>query len=64
MAKVIDLTLFFPMFPFDPPSVFWCSQGNQKGALGRKGLMTLSIPGVECGVAQSAQFKILSAITN
>ena len=41
---VIKLTLFFPMFPFDPPEnirkslVFWCFQGDQKGILGRKGL--------------------------
>ena len=39
------LTLFFPMFPFDPPEnirkpkVFWCFQGYQKGTLRRKGLM-------------------------
>ena len=38
------LTLFLPMFPFDPPEnirkplVFWCFQGDQKGTLGRKGL--------------------------
>ena len=38
------LTLFFPMFPFDPPEnirkpkVFWCFQGDQKGTLGSKGL--------------------------
>ena len=38
------LTLFFPLFPFDPPEnirkpkVFWCFQGDQKGTLGRKGL--------------------------
>ena len=39
-----DLTLFFPMFPFDPPEnnrkplVFCCFQGDQKGILGKKGL--------------------------
>ena len=38
------LTLYFPMFPFDPPEnirkpkVFWCFQGDQKGTLGSKGL--------------------------
>ena len=38
------LTLFFPMFAFDPPEnirkplVFLCFQGHQKGTLGRKGL--------------------------
>ena len=37
------LTLFFPIFPFDPsensrkPKVFWCFQMNQKGTFGRKG---------------------------
>ena len=35
---LIVLTLFFPMFPFDLPKVFWCFQGDQKGTLGRKGL--------------------------
>ena len=40
------LTLFFPMFPFDPsenikkPLIISCFQGDQKGTLGRKGLMT------------------------
>ena len=40
------LTLFFPMFPFDPPEnirkpkVFRCFQGDQKGTLGRKGLIS------------------------
>ena len=39
----VPLTLFFPMFPFDPPenikkpAVFICFQGDQKGILGRKG---------------------------
>ena len=38
------LTLYFPMFHFDPPEnirkplVFWCFQGDQKGTLGSKGL--------------------------
>ena len=38
------LTLFFPMFPFDPPEnirkpkAFSCFQGDQKGTLERKGL--------------------------
>ena len=38
------LTVFFPMFPFDPPEnirkpkAFLCFQGDQKGTLGRKGL--------------------------
>ena len=38
------LTLYFPMFPFDPPEkirkpkVFRCFQGDQKGTLGSKGL--------------------------
>ena len=38
------LTLFFPMFPFDPPEnirkplVFWSFQGDQKGKVGRKRL--------------------------
>ena len=37
-------TIFCPMFPFDHPKnireplVFWCSQGDQKGILGTKGL--------------------------
>ena len=37
------------MFPFDPPENIWkplvflCFQGNQKGTLGRKGLMILKI---------------------
>ena len=41
----ILLTLYFPMFPFDPPEnirkpkVFWCFQGDQKGTLGSKGLI-------------------------
>ena len=41
---VHTLTLYFPMFPFDPPEnirkpkVFLCFQGNQKGTLGSKGL--------------------------
>ena len=36
------------MFPFDPPEnirkplVFWCFQGDQKGTLGRKGLILLT----------------------
>ena len=40
------LTLYFPMFPFDPPEnirkpkVFWCFQGDQKGTLGSKGLIS------------------------
>ena len=40
----LNLTLSFPMFPFDPrenirkPKVFCCFQGDQKGTLGRKGL--------------------------
>ena len=38
-----NLTLFFPMFPFDPPEnirkpLVFCFQGDQKGTLGRKGL--------------------------
>ena len=38
------LTLFFPIFPFDPrenirkPWIFWCFQRYQNGKLGRKGL--------------------------
>ena len=38
------LTLYFPMFPFDPPEnirkplVFRYFQGDQKGTLGSKGL--------------------------
>ena len=38
------LTLFFPIFPFDPPEnirkpkVIWCYQGNQRETLERKGL--------------------------
>ena len=38
------LTLFFPMFPFDPPEnvwkpkVFWRFQGDRKGTLEKKGL--------------------------
>ena len=40
----LRLTLFFPMFPFDPPENirkplgFGCFQGDQEGTLGRKGL--------------------------
>ena len=39
----MSLTLFFPMFPFDPPEnirkpLVFCFQGDLKGALGRKGL--------------------------
>ena len=40
----LPLTLYFPMFPFDPPeniikpNVFWSFQGDQKGTLGSKGL--------------------------
>ena len=40
-----SLVLFFPMFPFDLPEnnrkplVFWYFQGDQKGTLGRKGLI-------------------------
>ena len=40
-------TLFFPMFPLDAPKnirkpkVFWCFQGDQKGALGGKELIFL-----------------------
>ena len=40
-----ELTLFFPIFPFDPPekirkpSVFLYSRGNQKGTLGSKRLI-------------------------
>ena len=43
----VTLTLFFPMFPFDPPEnirkplVFGCFQGDQKGTLERKGLMSI-----------------------
>ena len=43
--KILALTLFFPMFPFDPPEnirkpkVFWCFQGDQKRTLGRKRLV-------------------------
>ena len=39
------LTLYFPMFPFDPPEnirkpkVFGCFRGDQKGTLGSKGLI-------------------------
>ena len=39
-----DLTIFFPMFPFDPPEnirkrkVSWSFQGDQKGTLGKKEL--------------------------
>ena len=46
-SVVQSLTLFFQMFPFDPPEhigkplVFWCLQGDQKETLGRKGLTTL-----------------------
>ena len=42
--QFLILTLFFPMFPFDPsenikkPKVFWCFQRDQKGTLGRKRL--------------------------
>ena len=42
-----DLTLFFLVFPFDPPEnirkpmVFWCFQGDQKGTFGRKSLTLL-----------------------
>ena len=47
-AKLGYLTLFFPMFPFDPPEnirkplVFCFFKGDQKGALGRKGLKSKS----------------------
>ena len=40
----VTLTLFFTLFPFDPPEnirkplVFWCFQGDQKGTLERKPL--------------------------
>ena len=40
----LSLTLFFPMFHFDPPEnirkplFFWCFQGDQKRKLGREGL--------------------------
>ena len=40
----MSLTLFFPMFPFDPVGnirklkIFWCFQEDQKGTLGRKSL--------------------------
>ena len=41
--RLITLTHFFPMFPFDPPEIrkpkaFRCFQGDQNGALGRNGL--------------------------
>ena len=45
----IALTLFFPMFPFDPlenirkSKVFWCFLGDLKGTLGIKGLTLFSI---------------------
>ena len=43
--EALSLTLFFPIFPFDPPEiirkplVFLYFQGDQKGTLGRKGLI-------------------------
>ena len=49
-SALIQLTLFFLMFLFDPPvnfrkpKVFWCFQGDQKGTLGRKGLIYNSLP--------------------
>ena len=39
MSEPLFLTLFFPMFPFDPPEKG--GQGGQKGTLGRKGLIKL-----------------------
>ena len=44
----IRLTLFFPMFPFDPtenirkPKVFWCFQGGSKGYAGKKWVKTFA----------------------
>ena len=44
----IRLTLFFPMFPFDPtenirkPKVFWCFQGGSKGYTGKKRVKTFA----------------------
>ena len=41
------LTLFFPIFPFNPPEnmrkpmVFWCFQEAQKRTLGRKRLIKI-----------------------
>ena len=48
LLNLFVLTLFFPMFSFDPPEnitkplVFRCFQGDQKGTLGRKSLMVTS----------------------
>ena len=41
--RLVLLTLFFPMFPLDPPEnirnpKIICFQEDQKGTLGRKGL--------------------------
>ena len=36
---ILDLTLFFPMFPFDPPE----NIRKPKGTLGRKGLKSVTI---------------------
>ena len=38
------LTLYFPMFPFDPPENPPCIQGDQKGTLGSKGLKIQTPP--------------------
>ena len=41
--NAVMLTLYFPMFPFDPPEnirkpKIFCFQGDQMGTLGSKGL--------------------------
>ena len=47
LVMITYLTLFLPVFPFDPPEnirkplVFGCFEGNQKGVLGRKVLKIL-----------------------
>ena len=44
--QCLILTLFFPMFLLDPPEnirkpLVFCFQGDQKGTLGKKGLIHL-----------------------
>ena len=51
------LTLFFPMFPFDPhEKFFWCFQGDQRGTLGRNGLSVKAIPGAGGGLLWRLRF--------
>ena len=39
----ILLTLYFPMFPFDPPENIRKPKGDQKGTLGSKGLIKIPL---------------------